>query len=59
VDLENIAQLVPRWRDEVHTYPSTVDIEGAIKIHLPVLRGAFRDRRVHICPFDNEVDQCL
>jgi hypothetical protein len=45
--------------DEVHTCPDTVNIEGVVKIHLLVLEGAVRDRRVHICPFDNEVDQRL
>jgi hypothetical protein len=59
VDSENIAQLVSRWRDEIHTCPGTIDIEEAIKIYIPVLRRAVRDRRVHIYPFDNEVDQRL
>jgi hypothetical protein len=56
VDSEDIAQPVPRRRDEVHPCPGIVDIEGAIKIHLPVLAGAIGDMRIHICPFENEVD---
>jgi hypothetical protein len=56
VDLEGIAQPIPRWRDEVHPCPGTFDIEGAVKIHLPVLGGAIKDGCIHICPFDNEVD---
>jgi hypothetical protein len=59
MDAEDIAQPVPGWRDEVHPLLSTVHIEGAIKIHLSVLRGTIRDRCIHICPFDNEVDQRL
>jgi hypothetical protein len=59
VDLEDIAQPVPRWRDEIHPCPGTVDIKGAIKIHLPVLGGAVRDGCIHICPFNNKVNQCM
>jgi hypothetical protein len=59
VDMEDIAPPVPRWRDEVHPYPGTIDIEGAVKIHLPMLGGAVGDGCIHIYPFDNEVDQRL
>jgi hypothetical protein len=59
VDAEDIAQPVTRWRDEVHPCPGTIDIEGAIKIHLSVLEGAIGDRCIRICPFNNEVDQRL
>jgi hypothetical protein len=59
MDTKDIAQPVPGWRDEVHPYPSTVDIEGAIKIHLPVPGGTIGDRCIHICPLDDEVNQHL
>jgi hypothetical protein len=59
VDPEDIAQPIPRWQDEIHPCPGTVDIEGAVKIHIPVLGGVVRDRCIHICPFDNEVEQRL
>jgi hypothetical protein len=57
MNAEDIAQPIPRWQDEVHPHPSTVDIEGAIKIHLLVLGRTVEYRCIHICPFDNEVDQ--
>jgi hypothetical protein len=39
--------------------PDTINVEGTIKVHLPVLEAALRDRRVHVCPFNDEIDQRL
>lgn len=58
MDLDNIAPHVSGWQDEVHACPGAVNIERAIKVHLPVLRVGLGDERAHVRPLDNEVDQC-
>ena len=52
-------KLIPRWRDEIYAYPSTVEVEGPIEVHGPVLGVVDQDRSLHIRPLGDEVSERL
>ena len=33
MNLEDISEVIPGWRNKKDTYPSTIKVEGAIKVH--------------------------
>ena len=56
---ENITELVLSWSDEQNTGTSTVDVEGAVKIHYPVLEASSGDGLLDLGPLSDEVSQRL
>ena len=52
-------KLIPRWRDEIYTYPSAVEVVGPVDVHGLVLGVVGRDRSLHIYPLNDEVSECL
>jgi len=56
---EYIAELVLRGSNEQYTYPSALNVESPIEIHLLMLRAIGRDRLLDLSPFDDKVCQNL
>ena len=59
MNLENVTELVLSWSDEQNANTSIVDVEGAIKIHYPVLGASSGDGLLDLSPLSNEVSECL
>ena len=57
--MEDIAKLIPRWRDEIYAYPSTVEVGRPIEVHGLVLGVVDWDRSLHIRPLGDEIGECL
>jgi len=57
--LEDIAKLIQRWRDEIFSYPNTIEVERPIEVHGPVLGVVDQDRSLRIRPLDDEIGERL
>ena len=57
--LENIPELILRLRNEQNTHTSTIDVEGAIKVHHPVLGASSDDGLLDLGPFSDETSEHL
>ena len=59
MNLENVTELVLSWSDEQNAGTSTIDVEGTIKIHYPVLGSSSGDGLLYLDPFSDKVSQRL
>ena len=59
MDLEYIVELILGGSNEQYTCPGTFDVEGSIKIHLPMLGAIRRDRLLDLSPFGDKICQNL
>ena len=57
--MEDIAKLIPRWRDEIYTYPYAIEVERPVEVHGLVLGVVDQDRSLHIHPLSNDVGERL
>ena len=57
--MENVAKLIPQWRDEKYACPSTVEVERLVEVHGPVLGVVDQDRSLRIRPLDDEIGERL
>jgi hypothetical protein len=55
IDPEDIAELFVGW-DEEHVCSYSIDVQGAIEIHLPVFDWSLIGRCAEVCPFGDKVD---
>ena len=39
MNLEDISEVIPGWRNKKDTYPSTIKVVGAVEVHDPVLES--------------------
>ena len=56
---ENITELILGRRNEQNDITSTVDVEGAVKVHHPVLGASSGDGLLDLGPLSDEVSQRL
>ena len=56
---EDVTELVISWSNERNASTSTIDVEGAIEVHHPVLRASSGDGLLDLCPLSNEVSERL
>ena len=56
---EDILELVLSWSNKQNADASTVDVEGAVKIHYPVLGASSGDGLLDLGPLSDEVSQRL
>ena len=59
MNLEDISEVIPYWRNKKDTYPSTIKVERAIEVHDPVLGSVGWDRSLHVGPFGDEIGDHL
>ena len=59
MNLEDISEVIPKWRNKKDTCPSTIKVEGAIEVHDPMVRSIGVDRGLHVSPFHDEVGEHL
>ena len=57
--MEDVAKLIPQWRDEIYACPSTVEVERPIEVHGPMLGVVDQDMSLHIRPLGDEIGECL
>ena len=51
---ENVSELILGRRNEQNAHTSTVDVEGAIEVHHPVLGASSSDGLLDLGPLDNK-----
>ena len=56
---ENISELILGRCNEQNASTSTIDVEGAIEIHHPVLGASGGDRLLDLDPLSDEVSEHL
>ena len=59
MNLENILKLVLGQRNEQNASTSTIDVEGVIKVHHPVLEASSGDGLLDLGPLNDKVSECL
>ena len=57
--LENVSELILGQRNEQNACTNTIDVEGAVEVHHPVLRASSRDGLLDLGPLSNKVSKCL
>ena len=56
---ENVSELILGRRNEQNASTSTIDVEGAIEVHHPVLGASSGDGLLDLGPLDDEVSKSL
>ena len=56
---ENVSELILGRRNEQNASTSTIDVEGAIEVHHPVLGASSGDGLLDLGPLGNEVSERL
>ena len=56
---ENVLELILGQRNEQNASTSTIDVEGAIEVHHPVLRASSSDGLLDLAPLSDEISECL
>ena len=56
---ENVMELVLSWSDEQNAGTNTIDVEGVVEVHDPVLRAGSGDGLLDLGPLSDEVSQRL
>ena len=56
---ENVSELILSQRNEQNDHTSTVDVEGAIKVHHPVLEAGGGNGLLDLGPLNNEINKRL
>jgi hypothetical protein len=56
---KDVAKLVPGWGNKIYACPGTVDVEGSVNVHSPVLGMIDQDRGLHIGPLSDEISERL
>ena len=59
MDSENVSELILGRRNEQSASTSTVDVEGAIEVHHPVLGASSEDGLLDLGPLSDEVSERL
>ena len=59
MNLEDVSKLVLSWSNKQNVGASTIDVEGTIEIHYPVLGESSRDGLLDLSPLSDEVSQRL
>ena len=57
--MEDVFELFTLRGDEEDSSTSSITVEGAVKVHDPVLRSGVGRRVLDLGPFNDEVGQCL
>ena len=57
INSENVSELILARRNEQNASTSIVDVEGAIKVHHPVLEASSGDELLDLDPLSNEVSE--
>ena len=56
---ENVSELILGWRNEQNASTSTIDVEGAIEVHHPVLKASSGDWLLDLGPLSDEISERL
>jgi len=56
---KNVSELILGHRNELNASTSTIDIEGTIKLHHPVLGTSCGDGLLDLSPLSNKVSERL
>ena len=56
---ENLSELILGQRNEQNASTSTIDVEGTIEVHHPVLGASSGDGLLDLGPLSNEVSERL
>ena len=56
---ENVSELILGWRNEQNACTSTIDVEGTIKVHRPVLQASSGDGLLDLGPLSDEISELL
>ena len=56
---ENISELILGWRNEQNACTSTIDVEGTIEVHHPVLGASSGDGLLDLGPLSDKISKCL
>ena len=54
---ENISELILGRRNEQNASTSTIDVEGAVEVHHPVLRAGSGDGLLDLGPLSDEISE--
>ena len=57
--LENVSELMLGRRDEQNACTSTIDVEGTVEVHHPVLEASSGDGLLDLSPLSNEISERL
>ena len=57
--LEDISELILGRRDEQNARTSTIDVEGTVEVHHPVLRASSGDGILDLGPLSDEISELL
>ena len=56
---KNVSELILGWRNEQNAHTSTVDVEGTIDVHHPVLGVSSGDGLLDLGPLSDEISERL
>ena len=56
---ESLSKLILGWRNEQNAHISTVDVEGAVEVHHPVLGASGSDGLLDLDPLSDEISERL
>ena len=59
MNLEDVSELVLSQSNKQNVGASTVDVEGTVEIHYPVLGASSEDGLLDLGPLSNKVSECL
>ena len=56
---ENVSELILGWCDEQNARTCTIDVEGTVKVHHPVLGASSGDGFLDLSPLSDEISEHL
>ena len=56
---KDVSELVLSQSNKQNSSASTIDVEGTVEIHYPVLGASGRDGLLYLGPLSDKVSQCL
>ena len=56
---ENVSELILGQRNEQNAHSSTIDVEGAVEVHHPVLRASSGNELLNLGPLSDEISERL
>ena len=56
---ENVSELILGRHNEHNASTSTIDVEGTVEVHHPVLGASSGDGLLDLGPLSDEVSECL